>query len=290
MGLKCRRQYVTVVTGCAVLLTGCGGGQYLLPPRLGGNPAARGYQQAVEQRYLTLQANLRRAIASEEVAIAHDPRWAPAYARLANLFLAAGQPSAALKVAGQAAHMAPLNAQYQTNLGKLAAHVGDGTMALAAYRRALAINPADWMALDGLAALDVNTHKYALAQNWLAQAMTAGGPQALTWEVSGELQQAEGDSTLATRFYRQAMVADPSWWKPHYDLAVLAYRKGKVVAAENQLRSALNRDPASSQAWLLLEKLPGWLSTWAHHSVMRYPHADPPTPQTVSGGFLFPGR
>ncbi len=278
MGLKRRRQYVALVTGCIVLLTGCGGGQYLLPPRLGGNSTAREYQQAVEQRYLTLQANLRRAIASEEMAIAHDPRWAPAYARLANLFLAEGQPAAALKVAGQAARIAPLNAQYQTNLGKLAAHVGDDRMALTAYRRALTINPADWMALDGLAAFDVGTHKYTLAQSCLERAMTAGGPQALTWEISGELQQAEGNWALAARFYRQAMVADPSWWKPHYDLAVMAYRRGKLVAAGNQLRSALNRDPASSQAWFLLEKLPGWRSVWAHQPVTRYRHADPPAP------------
>ncbi len=274
MGLKGGRQYVALMIGGALLLTGCGSQQYLLPPRSGGNPTSRAYQQAVEQRYLALQANLRRAIASEEMAIAHDPRWAPGYARLANLFVAAGAPIAALKVARRAARLAPLNPQYQTNLGSLAAHLGDHLVAVSAYRRALAVNPADWRALDGLAALEVGAHQYALAQRWLKRSLMAGGPQALTWELSGELQQAEGNATLAIRFYRQAMVADPAWWKPHYDLAVMALRQGKVVAASDQLRSALNRNPTSAQAWLLLQRLPGRVSAWVRRAGVHNPHAD----------------
>jgi tetratricopeptide (TPR) repeat protein len=126
-----------------------------------------------------------------------------------------------------------------------------------AYQEALRLNPADWSAMAGLAGILVAQKRFPKAQRWLDRALVAGGPEAPIWETWGRLMQAQGDWSLAARYYREAVGADPSWWKPHYDLAEVALHAHRVREASRQLRSALAENPGSSQAWLLLQTLPG---------------------------------
>jgi len=252
-------------------VTGCGSGAYLLPPHSGGGSIARAYQEAVESHYRSVQGNVQAAVTAEELAIAHDPSWAPAYARLATLFLTLGEPEAALTTAKDAVRVAPKTSLYETNLGKLAASLGRSSLARSAYQRAVELNPGGWSAMDGLAQLDVASKHYIQAARWLERAMAAGGPEAPTWQIWGSMAQAEGNWSLATRYYHQAEVADPAWWQPHYDLARAALRRHRVAFAGRQLRAALADDPGSSQAWLLLQSLPSALAHWKKHVSGEYP-------------------
>lgn len=261
-----------------ITLAGCGSGQFLLPPRSGGNAAARQYQQAVEQHYRVSQRNLEAAVTAEELAIAHDPSWAPAYSRLAELFLSLGQPAAALATARKATMVAPRTALYQTNLGKLAKSLGRAKLAAQAFSRAIRLNPASWASMDGLAGLSLSQGRYRVAVRWLERALAAGGPEALTWQEWGQVAEAQGNWPLAGRYYREAQAAAPSWWRPHYDLAELAMHRGQIGRARRELRIALVTNPGSSQAWLLLQSLPAGLAHWRAQQSGQYPVDGSKTP------------
>lgn len=271
MGVGTRIRTGALVAAVGFLAAGCGSGAFLLPPHAGGNPIARAYQQGVESRYQQVETSLQDAATSEELAVAHDPRWAPAYARLATLFLALGEPQEAAATARMAARLAPHAAVYWIDWGEMASAAGDAKTAGTAFRRALRINPAAWRALDGLAVEAVARGRFSAASGYLRRALEIAGPEGETYEAFGRLEEAEGNLGGAVRYYLEAASTYPGWWRPHYDLARIDLRTGHPGKAGAQLRTALSEDPGSAKAWLLLQSLPGAVKTWAREAAAKRP-------------------
>lgn len=267
-----RRLRVGMLAGLVGLgSAGCGAGAYLLPPHLGGTVPARSYQQAVEARYQAVETSLQEAATSEELAIAHDPRWAPAYARLATLFLALGEPREAVQTARLAARVSPRKAVYWIDWGEMAVAAGDGSEARRAFRGALHVNPAAWQAWDGLALEDVAHGRYLEATVDIRRALAIAGPQGETYEAFGRLAESQRNLVAARRYFLDAAQTDPGWWRPHYDLARLDLQARRPGRAGAQLRAALSDDPGSAEAWLLLQRLPTAMKAWARQAASKRP-------------------
>jgi tetratricopeptide (TPR) repeat protein len=233
----------------AGLLSACGTATYLVPA--GGTPGARGYQQAAEVRWATVQENLDRAAYDEEQAIARDPRWPVPHARLAQIFLALGQPGAALTEAERAWRLDPGGAVYADNVGQLALQEGRRALAEAAFQSALTRHPGDWVAATGLATVDIAERRWTAAARLLRQALLWGGPQGLIYDAWGQYYWASGNAATAAAYYADAASANPAWWQPYYHLAQVELKLGQNQEALGNLQQALNLAPGEGQVWHL---------------------------------------
>ncbi|CAB1128748.1 TPR_REGION domain-containing protein [Candidatus Hydrogenisulfobacillus filiaventi] len=238
------------------LWSGCGPAAYLVPASAGGSPGARAGQQAVERRFQEARQALWRAAADEEAVIRAHPDWAPAHARLAAILWEAGQPKAALAEAQVAAALDPASATDGDNLAWLALKAGQPVLAQQAVAAVLARHPADAEARVLQAQLAERAGDRAAAVRALEAALLAGGPQGPVYEAWGRLYQAEGRWNLAAAYYLDAQAAAPGWWRPPYDLAVVAVHQGRTARAVTDLKAALADNPLAGAAWTLLDRLP----------------------------------
>jgi tetratricopeptide (TPR) repeat protein len=238
---------------CLIGLTACGSADYLVPP--GGGPTASGYQQAAELHWTDVTESLQRAAYDEEQAIADDPAWPVPHARLAQIFLALNEPESAIAEAERAVALAPGSALYWNNLGQLALSLGRTTLAEHAYREALKRHPGDWQAADGLAALALRQQRWSDAVRWLRLALVWGGPQGLTYDLFGRYYWLSGNDAAAEAYFTDAASADPAWWQPDYDLALVELRLGETEAAYASLGQALSLSPGQGVVWHLYRKV-----------------------------------
>ena len=222
-------------------------------------PAAKALQTtpAVYTRYLAARqlartrqpAELERARVLLGEAIAADPNYAPAFASLAevSVLLAADQygrtpvPRAVADARGYAARaaaLAPDLSQSRASLGMVAIEAGDGTRAIAEFRRAVALDPHRVETLNWLG--------YALSQN--------------------------GDLTEAAGVMRQAVALEPLWFRPRVTAMFTLQRIGATdeiarlaasfvaiapdrLAADRVAMAAALRTGANAQAALLARRV-----------------------------------
>jgi tetratricopeptide (TPR) repeat protein len=244
---------VAVAGGIAVGTAGCAPATAGAPA--GGTPAAAGFAAAAETRWSRLRFELARAAYDEEQAIARDPRWAAPHARLAEIFLAAGDPAAALAEAEAAVRLDPSRALYWDDLGDLARSTGAWSQAARAYQAARRVDPGDWQAAWGLGLVAVDRRQWGAAARWLRLALLLGGPRGTIDDAFGQLYARSGDEPEATAYFRAAEAADPGWWQPYYDQAALEARAGRTAAALADLKQALARNPAAGPAYELWRQL-----------------------------------
>lgn len=242
-----------MAAGAMAALAGCAPATSGAPP--GGNPAAAGFAAAAETRWNRLQFELARAAYDEEQAVARDPGWAAPHARLAQIFAAAGDTTAALAEAETAVRLDPGNPLYADDLGDLARGAGDLARAESAYRAARRADPGDWQAAWGLGLVAVARRQWGTAARWLRLALLLGGPRGTIDDAFGQLYAASGDTPQATAYFDAAQAADPGWWRPYYDRATLEARLGETAAALADLRRALALQPASGSAFELWRRL-----------------------------------
>jgi len=258
MGFMTKRTPVLWAFGLTILgmiLGGCGSSTYLVPPTGGLSRVSLGYQQAVEERQAAVTQNIDQAIHDEETVLAQNPRYVPGLRRLAQLFLEAGNPTAARQELRQACQVEPKNAenwlllaQFDQNLGRLEAADQE-------YHRALAVNPGEWQAWDGLAFVAVTQKRWAVAWQQAETAQLVGGNQAPTFDAFGRVLAGEGDWADAMQYFVDAQATDPGWWQPYYDLARGDLVFGDVSEAQNNLEQALTEDPANAASWQLLHHI-----------------------------------
>jgi protein O-GlcNAc transferase len=237
----------------AIGLAGCGSAAYLVPA--GGTPVSRGYQQAAEIRWASIQTDLSRAAYDEEQAIVRDPLWAVPHARLAQILLASGQPAAALGQARRALELSPASELYANNVGELALQVGEWRVADEAFRHALFLHPADWVAATGLASLEIRHHAWLRASRLLRLALAWGGPQGVIYDTWGQYYYAIGNYTEAVAYYADAQSSNSSWWVPYYHLAQVELKMGQTEDAYHNLSQALNLGPTEGQVWTLYRRV-----------------------------------
>jgi len=212
---------------------------------------ARGYQQAAEIRWAAVQQNLDRAAYDEEQAISRDPRWPVPHARLAQIFLALGQPGAALREAQAAWQLDPKNTVYADNVGELALEEGQRALAEKVFQSALAHHPGDWVAATGLATLDIGERRWTAAARLLRQALLWGGPEGLIYDTWGQYYWASGNAATAAAYYADAASANPAWWQPYYHLAEVELKLGQTQEALSNLQQAISLAPGEGKVWHL---------------------------------------
>lgn len=259
MGVSARTQAGVLLVAAAVAVTaaGCASATPLVPPAAGATvPEAAAYQQTVELRYQNAEDNLNRAVSEQESALVADPNWAFGHLRLATLFWALHQPTAALAEAQKATRLDPRSDTFEVDLGQMAAAMGQTRAATAAFRAAIRINPGNWTAWDGLASLALAAHDPETALRDVHQSLLLGGPQAPTYDFWGRALLAEGQWGQAATYFRSAQSAAPGWWQPAYDLGRVEVHWGEYSLAAQQLRNALQDSPGQSAPWQLLESLP----------------------------------
>ena len=111
------------------------------------------------------------------------------------------------------------------------------------YRRALAKNPEDWVALDGLGVLLAERGRVAEAERAFRTALSmrpdAAGPRSNL----GHLLANTGRAEEALTEWRRALTDDPDHYLARFNLANTLLRAGAGAAAERELRELVRRHP-----------------------------------------------
>ncbi len=238
---------VLAAAGAALAMAGLAGCGRTTP-----TPTAAAYAQAGLQRWQRARFDLTRAAANQEQVVAKSPRSAAGYARLGQIMAALSHPRAALALAQHALALDPQSSTLQDNVGLLALTAGNWTLAEAAYAHAVKAHPANWLALDGLAAVAVHRAAWPQAERDLSRAALLGGPQGATYDEWGRLLLAERQPAAARGYFQSARRVSPGWWQPLYDLARADVLLHHPAAARREAEAALSLDPAAGPAVVLL--------------------------------------
>jgi len=130
-----------------------------------------------------------------------------------------------------------------------------GQEALAAYRRALEIDPEFADAHCNLGALHFNQERADLARACFHRALQLdpGHPEANL--NLGAILEGEGRDAQALRHYRAALERDPHMADAHLSLALLSEKRSLPRAARAHWRSYLRLEPSGAWADLARERL-----------------------------------
>ena len=247
--MRTRAAWWLGLAGAAFVLAGCG---RVTPPIAPSAFAAAGLQRWQRARF-----DLTRAAYDQEQVVARNPRSSGAYTRLAQIMNALGHPESALALAAHALRLRPGSAALENNVGLLAVQAGQWSVAATAYGAAISAHPADWLALDGLAAVAVHGARWTTAETDLRRAEVLGGPQGATYDEWGRLLLAEHQPSAALGFFHAAERVSPSWWQPWYDAAQAQQALDAPSRARADAQKALALDPAGGPAVVLLATLAG---------------------------------
>ncbi len=129
------------------------------------------------------------------------------------------------------------------NLGASLRALGDAAGAEAAYRQALALNPASQNALGNLANLLVDNRKPAEAQALVEQALAAGPPNANLMTTLAMAHYHLGRLVEAAAAFRRALELDPASFEACRNLGSTLAALGQFDEAEGLHRRALELRP-----------------------------------------------
>jgi tetratricopeptide (TPR) repeat protein len=129
-----------------------------------------------------------------------------------------------------------------------AEQAGDLVTAEALYRRCVAIDKNDAIALFNLANVLCAQHRGAAAKLYLQLAASLDPGLAEAWYNLALLLDAEGHKDAARRSFERAIEADPDYADPLYNLAHLEFEAGAFGKARDLWRRYLTLDPDSEWA------------------------------------------
>lgn len=195
-----------------------------------------------------------RALAALERSVALEPGSAAAQLSLGQAAGALGEFDRAGAALDRAARLDPGRARPLVEKGRLALLRFEVGEALREFGRAVEAQPADPDALRGLAearflARDLEGARVACEKGL---SVAPGDRGLLAWRAR-VLSRLEGGET-AERAYREALEAGGHDAELHFELGAAALREGKVPAAVERLRLALDRDPAHAGARFALAR------------------------------------
>ena len=159
----------------------------------------------------------------------------------------AGRFDDALDRLGRAVDQEPETALFHASFGVVLAALKQDAAAAAAWRTALALDPAEPHAPVNLA--NASRSDAPAGARCLYRRVLAHRPA----EVSalgnlGALEEREGRIAEALRLYRQALVLDPAIGELWLNLGTARHRQGSLAQAENDLDRAVSLDPSSAEA------------------------------------------
>jgi tetratricopeptide (TPR) repeat protein len=129
-----------------------------------------------------------------------------------------------------------------------AEQAGDLALAEALYRRCIALDRNDPIALFNLANVLCAQDRADAAKLYLQLAVSVDPGLAEAWYNLALLQDAEGDRAEARKSFARAIEADPDYADPLYNLAHLEYEAGDFSRARELWQRYLTLDPDSEWA------------------------------------------
>jgi tetratricopeptide (TPR) repeat protein len=129
-----------------------------------------------------------------------------------------------------------------------AEEAGDLATAEALYRRCVALDRSDSIALFNLANVLCAQDRRAAAKLYLQLAASRDPALAEAWYNLALLQDAEGDKGAARQSFERAIAADPDYADPLYNLAHLEFEAGAFTTARDLWQRYLTLDPDSEWA------------------------------------------
>uniref|UniRef100_Q02CI9 Tetratricopeptide TPR_2 repeat protein n=1 Tax=Solibacter usitatus (strain Ellin6076) TaxID=234267 RepID=Q02CI9_SOLUE len=173
------------------------------------------------------------------------------YLAVAQVGLANNAQAGLPVLAREIARQKPGNAEFYLVLGKGWQSAGVPGEAVAAYERAVQLNPKSVNALRALAAgLSANGQEPSAVET-LQRALRLAPADPITWYRYGMLDFAMGRASDAAIKVRKAIALDPSLPEQSRGLAEILAKMGQPDAARAALDEALRTDPYDDAAWNL---------------------------------------
>lgn len=152
-------------------------------------------------------------------------------------------------LAREIARQKPADAGFFTVLGDGMLDAGKLPEAIAAYQRAVQINPKSASALRSLADAFRAANMPVRAAETLTKALQIAPSDAITWHKYGLLDFAAGRNSSALEKIRKAIALDPSLPEQSRNLAEVLLKSGQLDQAREPLQDALRTDPYDDAAW-----------------------------------------
>lgn len=159
----------------------------------------------------------------------------------------AGRFDQALDRLGRAIDLAPETAVFHTSFGVVLAALKQDAAASAAWRTALALDPAEPHAPVNLANA-ARSDDPAGARRLYCRVLAHRPAEAPALGNLGALEEREGRIAEALRLYRQALILDPAIGELWLNLGAARHRQGSLARAEDDLDRAVGLDPGSAEA------------------------------------------
>jgi predicted CXXCH cytochrome family protein len=163
----------------------------------------------------------------------------------------AGLPMLAREIARQQ----PGDAEFYIVLGDGWQGAGRPKEAVAAYERAVQLDPKSLNALRSLAAGFSADGRAAQAAETLKRAIQIAPADPITWYRYGMLDFALGRASDAVEKVQKAIALDPTLPEQSRSLAEILAKSGQADRAQTALRDALRTDPYDDAAWHLAGRL-----------------------------------
>jgi tetratricopeptide (TPR) repeat protein len=190
------------------------------------------------------EGRTQEAVAEYERAVAADPRHAKSHNNLALALVELGRLDEAASHFRTSLELQP-KAEIWSDYGFTMARLGKRDEALAAYARALALDPACPSAHLNLAVVAIQTGNYADAEKHYRQALP-GRPTAETHNGLGYVLLRQGRTDEAFAEFRSAIEIDPSYTPAYNNLADGLARQDRNAEAEDLYRKSLAVKPTAS--------------------------------------------
>jgi tetratricopeptide (TPR) repeat protein len=175
-------------------------------------------------------------------AVKADPADAVSYEGLARIWRDWGTPQLGLGDAHRAVHYAPESPSAANTLGTLLQSLGYMAEAKEQYRRALALDPEAWYALNNLCYAAIMSRELAID---MCRAAVAAAPDAKAPHNNLALAlAAAGDLDGAQRWFRRA--GDTA--EAHYNYGITLMGRREYAQAAAAFRKALEMDPSHASA------------------------------------------
>jgi len=155
----------------------------------------------------------------------------------------------------QARDLAPNSPSSYNNLANVALVEGKMDEAIALYERALAIDSADFNALNGLSQIYASQNRLDLAQSRVDQALSLQPNNASLHYLKGQVFDISKDAQLAEAEFRRALDLDPNYLSAYSALGALFNYTKQQDRAIAEYRKILDRNPDNVGAYVIIGML-----------------------------------
>jgi tetratricopeptide (TPR) repeat protein len=175
-----------------------------------------------------------------------DHDWqAGLYYQIAGVYFAKGQFDKTIIFLDKALGANPKPArifQIYERLGATYREMGNPKTALQYWQKALSFNPYDVSIYQSMAATLIEEREPDLALTLIESTFALNREDFYSYFLLGKIREAKGDLPKAKKCYLEAIALNPSWFYPHYALAII-YHTEHNPAAKTEAQETLKLEP-----------------------------------------------